>query len=1204
MKIIQRVIYVLFAIILAASAIAQTAATADLRGTVKDPNGAVIQNATITVRDEARNLERSTQSNDSGFFTLLSLPPGQLHADSYGERFRQDDGQGRGPHRGPGRGLSRDHAAATAETEVVVTSEPLLVETAKTSTSTTIGQQRIENLPINGRNYVNFSLTNSQVQRDVAPSIGAAPTSGLNFGGQRARSNAVNVDGMDAVDNGVNGIRSTLSQEGVQEFQIITNGYEAEFGRASGGVVNIITKSGTNDFHGSLFGYLRNRNVQAQNPFTNTPDPAYTRVQAGAAAGGTLKKDKTFYYFSFEMTRRQETGFSTIGANNFGLVPLTNAASFGLPATSLVTPAQAQFLAGAPAPANPLFPIFAGYAQLAAGGSAVSLAGTPGALSALGFFPTTGAPLPASFHSLISQKGNYPVAEKTELYSLRLDHKFNANNSLMLRGGLSPSDQTGIQVNAQNQDFGQNAFSRTSTQNYHDGSIGVQDTWLLSDNKINEARYQYSRRGLLYNFSRGPGGGDVAINIPGVAFFGREPFSFVDRVEQRHQISDNFSLIKGRHSFKFGGDVNHLPVTADFTVNFGGIYNFGELSATSLSSNFGLVNAPNFSPVQAYGLGIPQVFIQGIGNPHDQFALTSYGVFAQDSWRIRNNLTVNYGVRYDYESTPQFKAVNALSQAAQDALNITQGIPSDKNNVAPRIGLAWDPKGDSKTVIRASYGMFYDHPLLALAFDSDVADGSQAPQFILFGGSPCNPAAPPSPAAALNLNATNAFQGLLGVGNCLPPGLAAAANFIDSQQRFNPAPNAPSVFTNQAYLGAGVPLISQPFGFPTGKNFQYGYAEQAGLSIEHDLGNNFAISATYNYTGGHHLNRPINVNPANPKALIENWERANSWAVANAQPLFTNPLTIATCNVGPAGAFVPPALLSFFRPSGTNPSLTAVFAPCAGLASLVAGQYRLGLGTDIPFSDMVGNFSNGSSVYNGMTLNLRKRMKNHYEFLASYTWSHAIDDSTDLQTLLSPQNDLHPEQERANSTFDQRQRFVFSGIYQSGKSGASGFMGKFLSNWTLAPIIEFSSGRPFNIVTATDQNFNFSTSTDRPNAVAVGTPTNACGFPTVPSKASPTGAFQVPCFIDGNPLDGVFNGSLDGNLGRNAGTRPMTIFTDMRVARTFSFSERVKLEGLVDMFNFINRFNVADVNTLYTQAGTPTAAFDPRQFQFGLRVTW
>ncbi|HEU4414904.1 MAG TPA: TonB-dependent receptor [Candidatus Angelobacter sp.] len=1188
---------------MAVSAVGQTAATADLRGTVKDPNGAVIQGATVTVKDEARNFERSAQTNENGYYTLLSLPPGHYELTVTAKGFAKLLARDVSLTVGQAADYPITMQLPTAETEITVTSEPLLVETAKTSTSTTIGQQRIENLPINGRNYVNFSLTNSQVQRDVAPSIGAAPTSGLNFGGQRARSNVVNVDGMDAVDNAVNGIRSTLSQEGVQEFQIITNGYEAEYGRASGGVVNIITKSGTNDFHGSVFGYLRNRNFQAQNPFSNTPDPAYTRVQAGLAFGGTLKKDRTFYYFSFETTRRQETGFSTIGANNFGLVPLANAANFGLPAGSLVTPAQAQFLAGAPAPANPLFPVFAGYAQLAAGGSAVSLAGAPGALTALGFFPTTGAPLPASFHNLLSQTGNYPVSEKTDIYSLRLDHRFTANNSIMIRGGISPSDQTGIQVNAQNQDFGQNAFSRTSTQNYHDGNIGVQDTWILGNNKINEARYEFSRRGLLYNFSRAPGGGDVAVNIPGVAFFGREPFSFVQRVQKRHQGGDNFSLIKGRHSFKFGGDLSYLPIVADFTVNFGGIYNFSELGASSLNSNFGLINAPSFSAVQAYGLGLPQVFIQGIGNPHDEFSTTYTGIFAQDSWRVSNNLTLNYGVRYDYELSPQFKAVNAISQSAQDALGITQGIPRDSNNIAPRIGLAWDPKGNGKTVIRSSYGMFYDHPLLALAFDSDVADGSQAPQFILFGGSPCNPALPPSPAAALNLNATNAFQGLLGVGNCLPPGLASAANFIDSQQRFNPTPNAPSVFANQAYLAAGVPLISQPFGFPTGKNFQYGYAEQAGLSIEHDLGHDFAFTATYNFTGGHHLNRPINVNPANPKALIENWERANSWAVANSQPLFTNPLTIATCNVGPAGAFVPPALLSFFRPSGINPSLTSVFAPCAGLASLVAGQYRLGLGTTVPFSDMVANFSNGSSVYNGMTLNLRKRMKNHYELLASYTWSHAIDDSTDLQTLLSPQDDLQPQQERANSTFDQRHRFVFSGIYQSGKAGTS-MMGKLFSDWTVAPIIEFSSGRPFNIVTATDQNFNFSTSTDRPNAVAPTTPTNACGFPTVASKASPTGAFQIPCFIDSNPLDGVFTGSLDGNLGRNAGTRPMTIFTDMRVAKVVSFSERVKLQGSVDVFNFINRFNVADVNTLYTSAGTPTAAFDPRQFQFGLRVSW
>ncbi|MGE5321961.1 MAG: TonB-dependent receptor domain-containing protein [Actinomycetota bacterium] len=1206
MKMIQRLPFLLSIIMISASVFAQSAATAELHGVVKDPNGAVIQGATVSLHDPAKNITRSAETDAAGQYNLLSVPPAQYTLTVKAKGFAKYVADRVTLTVGQAAQYPITMQLATAQTEITVTGEPQLIETSKSSTSTTIGQRRIENLPINGRNYVNFSLTNSQLQRDVAPSIGAAPTSGLNFGGQRARSNAVNVDGMDAVDNSVNGIRSTVSQEGVQEFQILTNGYQAEYGRASGGVINIITKSGTNDFHGSVFGYLRNRKIQAVNPFSNTPDPAYTRAQAGVAFGGPIKKDRTYYYFSFETTRRQETGFSTIGQNNFGLVPLANAASFGLPAGSLVTPDQAQFLATVP-----VSPLSAAYAQLAAGGAGVALAGVPGTPGPLGFFPTTGAPLPASFHNLLSQVGNYPVSEATDLYSLRLDHKFSENNQLMIRGGYSPSDVTGIQVNAQNQDFGQNAFSRTSTQDYHDKSIGAQDTWIIGQTKINDLRYQYSRRSLLYNFSRGVGGGDVAVNIPGFAFFGREPFSFVNRVEQRHQLSDNFSWVHGRHNVKFGVDYNHLPITADFTVNFGGIYNFGELSATSLSPAF--AGAPNFSAVQAYGLGIPQVFIQGIGNPHDSFTINTMGYFLQDSWQMNSHLTLNYGVRYDYELTPVFPAVNALSQQAQDALNITQGIPRDSNNVAPRIGFAFDPKGNGNTVVRGSYGIFYDHPLLALAFDSDVADGSQAPQFILFGGSPCDPTAAPSPAAALNLNATNAFQGLLGVGNCLPPGLAQAFNFIDSQQRFDPTPNAPSILNAQQYLTAGpggtpIPLISQPFGFPTGKNFQYGYAEQGSFSIEHDLGHDIALSVAYNFTGGHHLNRPINANPTNPQALIENWERFNAWALANSQPTVSNPLAAGTptvpCGVGPSGAWISPAAMSFFRKSGPNPSFAQVLAACAPIVSAISQQYGLGLGVPVPFSDMVANFSNGSSVYHGLTVNLRKRMRNHFEFLGSYTWSHSIDDSTDLQTLLSPQNDLRPDLERANSTFDQRHRFVFSGIYQNGKVGGDSFWSKLISNWTVAPIIEFSSGRPFNIVTATDQNFNFSTSTDRPNAVAPGTPTNACGFPTVASKASPTGAFQIPCFVDANPLDGVFTGSLDGNLGRNAGTRPMTIFTDMRLAKTIDLSERMKLEGSMDVFNFVNRFNVADVNSLYTEAGQPTAAFDPRQFQFGAKLSW
>ena len=193
-------------------------------------------------------------------------------------------------------GACRSRSSVAAGKEVVeVSSQAELVETSRSSTTDTIGQRRIDNLPINGRNYINFTLTDSQVVRDNAPNTGAAPTSGLNMSGQRARSNLVNVDGADATDNSVNGVRSTVSQEAVQEFQIITNSYAAEYGRAAGGVVNIITRSGSNDFHGDVFGYLRNRNFQAVNPFSTVPNPAYTRVQAGAAFGGPIKKDKTYF---------------------------------------------------------------------------------------------------------------------------------------------------------------------------------------------------------------------------------------------------------------------------------------------------------------------------------------------------------------------------------------------------------------------------------------------------------------------------------------------------------------------------------------------------------------------------------------------------------------------------------------------------------------------------------------------------------------------------------------------------------------------------------------------------------------------------------------------------------------------------------------------------------------------------------------------
>ena len=221
--------------------------TASLSGVVTDPQGLAVKSAKITVVSETTSAERTTAADDSGHYTFVGLPPG-----SY--RLTVDAGAGFNT-------LSLEHLVVTVGEDatynprldlrgvsqtVTVTSETAAVETTKSEVSQTVDQRRIDNLPINGRNYINFTLTNSQTTRDVSPTIGPAPNSGLNVSGARARSNGVTVDGADAVDNSVNGIRSTVSQEAVQEFQLILSNYNAEYGRATGGVINIVTKNGGN----------------------------------------------------------------------------------------------------------------------------------------------------------------------------------------------------------------------------------------------------------------------------------------------------------------------------------------------------------------------------------------------------------------------------------------------------------------------------------------------------------------------------------------------------------------------------------------------------------------------------------------------------------------------------------------------------------------------------------------------------------------------------------------------------------------------------------------------------------------------------------------------------------------------------------------------------------------------------------------------
>ncbi len=1245
--------------------------TADLSGQVLDPNGLVVPGAKVTVENKATGATRTAETDDSGRYRFVGLPPGRY-------KLTVDGGKGLAKLVNPdlvltiGQSAEFDaHLQLQAGAETITVSEAaVLIETGRTAVAETVDQRRIANLPINGRNYINFTLTTSQAQRDSAPSIGAAPTSGINFGGQRARSNQVSVDGADAGDNSVNGIRATVSQEAVQEFQIIVSNYMPEFGRATGGVINIVTKGGSNDVHGNVFGFLRHKSIQARNPFSVSVNPAtgaltpvkqaYTRVQAGATLGGPIVKDKTFYFFSYETTRRQETGFTNIGANNFGLVPTSF--SFFPAAPLLLTPEQAAFVNSILAnPSSP--PALVGaarsFAVLAGSASSVALTGIDFGAIATGRgvpsapgprFPlpidcmppavpcsaSNLVPLPASFVNLNSLRGNYPVSEGTSLWSARLDHQWNPRNNSFVRASVSPSLVTGIQVNAQNQNFGQNAGSRTSLQQVRDLAIVGQHVTAFTNTIFNEARFQFARRGLHYGFSQLSGGSGLGVNITGFAFFGREPFSTVDRIERRFQWTDNLSWIVGRHTFKVGGDINIIQLrskkTQIFELNFGGVINFGGLDAT----NFGFpASFPGLTAVQAYGLGLPTSFIQGIGNSNRPFGNKAFAIFLQDSWKVHPRLTLNYGVRYDVELTPLFPALTAVNAAAEKAFGVVEGIPRDYNNVAPRFALAYDPAGNGKTVVRAGYGLFYDHPLLAVAFNAFTAEGVQSVQLISGGGTPSRAPLTINPGA---LNGASIFQGVL---NALPN-----MGYLAGQQRFDPKfPN--SLFINQNYLaGGGFPIPILPFTLAVQKNFQYAYAQQANLTIEQQLGHNYKFSVGYTYTHGLHLNLPRDLNSTDPALLVTNFRNARATGLSPASPLSVRVPTGAPGDpipsAGPSNCgitVIQPAILgvlsgcpaplaalngkfigtaaafNFFRPSGPNPSFGGLAASPGLVALATLAGYPVGFGVPVPFGGVDNQESTGSSVYHGLTVAFSKRFARHFEFLSSYTWSHTIDDSTDLQTLLEPQDSRKRSLERSNSSFDQRHRWVTSAVFQTPYSRSDdGWWRKFLADFTVAPIVEVSSGRPFTVLTGTDFRLDLSANTGRPSVGGAGVtspfvPGVSFTRPTVCDVAVqiPPAPVPIPPAVSLSPPLGC-----TGNLGRNTFVRPGFFQWDLRISRKFYFTERVNLEFITDMFNLLNRNNKADVNPLCDlssptgtcSAGQPSASLDPRQFQLALKLNW
>jgi hypothetical protein len=1248
-----RISFLFVATVLCTSvALGQTQSNAaDLNGVVRDPTGAAVVNAAVKARNIATNFTRAAITNDEGYYQITNLPPGDYELTVEADGFSR----GRIPNvtLTVGQRADLDIPLSVGSVDATVdisAAEVALVEPTNTTVSSTIDQKRINELPINERSATGFALTLSTVGRDNGRPIGPAPTSGLNIGGQRGRSTLVQVDGADYTDNSINAARSTVSQEAVQEYQVATNSYAPEFGRATGGIVNVVTKSGTNDFHGNVFGFLRHKTIQARNAFApiidNDPNkkPPFTRVQYGATLGGPIVKDRTFFFTSFEQRRRQESGFFTgnVGAG------LTSSITIPLPGIgpqtfTNLTPGQLAFIQGELGSGDSARASRAiTYAYFASTGGQLGLNGFSPLRSPGGAIPAgqiiggrffiTGAPIPSlanngilpgfstvneagqpiAFRPLNSLARIFPISEGTTFFSLRGDHQFNSKHHMTLRFGYNPSDLSGIQDESQNQTLGQNDFSRTGIQTLRDISFAASLASTMSNSVVNEAKFNFGRRHATFD-SQIPG---TAIQVIGSAFMGSNPFSPVDRTEKRYQFADNLNYVHGNHTFKFGGDINFIDIEALFELNFPGLLNFGGVAQSTLASFIpGLpTTAPAITPVQSYGLGFPSAFIQGFGNPNSAIKNRPLAFFAQDSWKVRPNLTLNYGVRYDIELTDTIAPVAftdpltgiALSSSdlltAQDAVGVQQGFPRDKNNFAPRIGVAWDINNNGKTVLRAAYGLFYDHPLLAVAFNSDIADASQQQQYFNV--------LPGSPAPTQLLNLLQIFQGTVcsaATTNALcatlpagftTPGVARSAQYLPGRVRFN----------DQTFVGFG-PLF--PFTLAVGKDFEYAYANQANLTVERELTKNMSFSAGYIFVGAHHLPHPQDVNAPQPELLIENFRRfAGTNPASNAQAqFFSLPTACPGAGCPPGFTVIIPGLVgrnalgqgvvspiaaNYFRPNAPNYffvnaiTLGAVNKAAFDAALAAANSLRTP-GPITPFGDVSAQLSDGNSSYNAMNLELKRRFSNNFQFLASYTWSHSIDDSSDLQTLLKPQDNRNFAAERADSLFDQRHRFVFSGALSSPTEwrSSSSAAHRFFSDFTIAPIIEFSSGRPFNILTGTDSSGDLQSSNDRPSVADSGT-----------------------LFVPTTPFTG-------GNLGRNRGITHGYASIDLRVMRGIRFGERVRLDLIAEGFNLFNRFNEAaaspfflDVNAFGQRDGAgrfysrPTAAYDSRQFQFGLKLNF
>lgn len=687
---------------------------ASVTGRVLDPTGAVIPHATVAALQSSTNETFTTQTDDHGRFRLLYLPLGQYRISS------QSSGFAAGAQTieltvGSAFDITLQLPLAQASSTVQVSAAAPVIELDRSQIAETVHQEEVQNLPFEGRNYLDLGLLVPGVSpTNTASTQTLAETSevvgqGYSVNSQRNFSNSFIVDGLSGNDDAAGVAGNVFGMDAIREFQVVTSGGQAEFGRALGGYFNIVTKSGTNDLHGTVYGFLRNQRLNANNALSQTKLPL-TQGQYGASLSGPLQRDKTFLFGNFEEQRLRTAGVIT------------------------VTPANASII----------------NAHLAAVGYQARL--LPVVTTPTTLFPTT-------LH--------------TDTVFLRGDHSFSPKDRIEARYSfyqLSSLNARGV--------GSLNEVSNGTSVYDTNHAFAVSNIATFSPRLYNETRGQFIYDNLYAppNDQTGP-----AVTIAGVAIFGRSTSSPTARLNYLGEIVDNLLFQRGAHTFKTGVDFLYNDDTITYPQSLRGSYSFSSV--------------PNFL-AGTYNNG---GFTQNFGNPTVQQTNPNVGFYAQDEWKISPALTLNLGVRYDLE--------------------FLETIITDKNNVSPRVGFAWSPYRDNRTVVRGSYGLFYDRvplrPLAnALLSANNTTDYNQA-ILLSYTFTPHQTGAPVFPSVA-----------------AAPPA-RAVENFATMQ-----------------------------------RNIQNPYSQQASIGVEQQLVTRATLGLSYQHLRGEHLissyNTNINTNGTRP----------------------------------------------------------------------------------------------------------------------------------------------------------------------------------------------------------------------------------------------------------------------------------------------------------------------------------------------------